>query len=462
MAIPFLQHIDLNKNELQNAVVQNLGTAPSSPKEGQIYYHTSDDTIYLNTSADPTSPSWTSLGGDISGVNITAGNGLSGTSVNTTTGTHTQTLTIGQGTGITVHANSIAVTAAQTGITSILNSALVVGRDAHNQIDFSTDNEIKFKTNNETPVIIMKASGEIEATSLDISGDADIDGTLETAVLTIGGVASVPFEAADHSKLDGIEASADVTDTTNVKDALNANLGSATFGDSNDTITIPGTLIVTGDTKYHNETIQIVENNTISFEGTTADANEVHLTSADATADRTITLPNLTGHVPLLAVAATETITSTPAELNILDGVTSTTAELNVLDGYTGSVTELNYLDTLHATGVTSTEYDYLDGVTSNIQTQLNAKEPTANKVTKKLSGDGSNTTYTISHGFGTNIVMVQVLHYGDNGSGATYDVVQVEVQKGSDTNKVDIIFGTAPTTSEDYLVLVSKFPAIS
>ena len=67
-------------------------------------------------------------------------------------------------------------------------------------------------------------------------------------------------------------------------------------------------------------------------------------------------------------------VTSTAAELNILDGLTSTAAELNVLDGYTGSVTELNYLDTLHATGVTSTEFDYLDGVTSNIQTQLDAK----------------------------------------------------------------------------------------
>ena len=59
-------------------------------------------------------------------------------------------------------------------------------------------------------------SGELDAATLDISGDADIDGTLETDALTIGGVTSVPFEAADHSKLDGIEASADVTDTANV------------------------------------------------------------------------------------------------------------------------------------------------------------------------------------------------------------------------------------------------------
>ena len=55
-------------------------------------------------------------------------------------------------------------------------------------------------------------------------------------------------------------------------------------------------------------------------------------------------------------------VTSTAAELNILDGVTSTTAELNILDGVTSTAAELNILD-----GVTSTtaELNILDGVTS-------------------------------------------------------------------------------------------------
>lgn len=43
----FLSNINLNKNELQNAVIQNLNDAPSSPKEGQVYYSSADDTVYV-------------------------------------------------------------------------------------------------------------------------------------------------------------------------------------------------------------------------------------------------------------------------------------------------------------------------------------------------------------------------------------------------------------------------------
>ena len=85
---------------------------------------------------------------------------------------------------------------------------------------------------------------------------------------------------------------------------------------------------------------------------------------------------DITGQLDATTLAINGTaITSTAAELNILDGVTATASELNILDGVTATASELNLLDGVTAT---TTELNYVDGVTSNIQTQLDAKAPTA------------------------------------------------------------------------------------
>lgn len=52
MAIKYLNNINLNKNELQNAVIHPLGTAPATPVEGQIYYNSTDDLIYVYDGTD--------------------------------------------------------------------------------------------------------------------------------------------------------------------------------------------------------------------------------------------------------------------------------------------------------------------------------------------------------------------------------------------------------------------------
>lgn len=43
----FLTNIDLVKNELQNARIQNLATAPTNPVPGQIYFNTTDKIAYM-------------------------------------------------------------------------------------------------------------------------------------------------------------------------------------------------------------------------------------------------------------------------------------------------------------------------------------------------------------------------------------------------------------------------------
>jgi len=88
-------------------------------------------------------------------------------------------------------------------------------------------------------------------------------------------------------------------------------------------------------------------------------------------------------------------ITSTAAELNILDGVTSTAAELNILDGVTSTAAELNILD-----GVTSTaaELNTLDGVTAVVG-ELNALDlgstAVGNAIASKAVILDSNKDYT-------------------------------------------------------------------
>ena len=226
-------------------------------------------------------------------------------------------------------------------------------------------------------------TGELDAGSLDVSGDADIDGTLEADAITVNGTALntvIAGVTVANSTLAATVTVADSTANTNFpvvfhdeSNGLLDDTGALRYNPSTGELLVPK-LTVAGTTTTV-DTVTMNAQNAIVFEGATADANETTLTIIDPTADHTINLPNVSGTIPVLAAASTTAITSTPEELNILDGVTATASELNILDGVTATASELNILDGVTATtselnildGVTSTaaELNILDGVTS-------------------------------------------------------------------------------------------------
>ena len=97
--------------------------------------------------------------------------------------------------------------------------------------------------------------------------------------------------------------------------------GNLTYNPSTGTLSATN-LVVTG-TQTITNSVTMNASNAVVFEGATADAHETTLTTVDATGDRTISLPNVSGTLPVLAAASATAITATPAELNYSDGVTS-------------------------------------------------------------------------------------------------------------------------------------------
>jgi cytoskeletal protein CcmA (bactofilin family) len=239
---------------------------------------------------------------------------------------------------------------------------------------------------------VVTVAGEVDATSLDISGNADIDGTLEADAITVDGTAlneyiadtvgamvgsntetgiSVTYEDGDNT-LDfvigtlnqdttGTASKVTVTDSSantnfpvvfhdeGTGNVLLDDTGALRYNPSSGELLVPN-LTVAGTTTTV-DTVTMNAQNAIIFEGATADANETTLSIVDPTGDHTQYLVNQGGYIPVLAAATTTQISATPEELNLLDGVSglvqadftklaavdATAAELNIMDGGTSA-----------------------------------------------------------------------------------------------------------------------------
>ena len=130
--------------------------------------------------------------------------------------------------------------------------------------------------------------------------------------------------------------------------------GNLTYNPS--TGTLSATNLVVSGTQTITNSVTMNASNAVVFEGSTADAHETTLTTIDATGDRTISLPNVAGTLPVLAAVSATAITSTPEEINLIDGGTSrgTTSVasgdgLLVNDGGTMRMTNVDTVSTYFA-----------------------------------------------------------------------------------------------------------------
>ena len=143
------------------------------------------------------------------------------------------------------------------------------------------------------------------------------------------------------------------------------------------------------------------------------------------------------------------TVTSTAAELNILDGVTATATELNIMDGVTATTAELNIMD-----GVTSTaaELNLVDGITAGTVSASKAVIVDSNKDLTgfrnlTISGDltvsgdditmGTNTAGNVLVADGTNFNSIAVGDLSEISSVASDDVLMAVDTSGGGLKKI-------------------------
>ena len=148
MARLFVTSLNLNKNELQNARIHNLSTAPSSPVAGQVYYDTTTNILYFwNATA------WIPASGDTETVQDIVG----------------------------------AFTVGGTGITKTYNdgsNTLTFAIDTSVTADLTTAQTLTNKKLSDSTTTIVDVTDATKAVKFDVNGTTAITGTIATNFTT--------------------------------------------------------------------------------------------------------------------------------------------------------------------------------------------------------------------------------------------------------------------------------------
>lgn len=418
MAIEFKSHIDLGGLQLQKAAIHPVNAAPSSPVEGQIYWNTSDDKLYVSDGTN-----WLDVSGDVRQIDAGTGISVSGGSGGTAT-----------------------VSLAHLGIESLTDP------DA-DRIFFWDDSAGASKF-----LSVSSSSGiEISGTTLQLSSipNASLANSSLTVTagngLTDGGSISLGSSATlNVGAGTGISVAAD---SVALKNASNLTDNAVPMWDddggqlTDSSITDDGTNVNIG---ISSDTRNLVVSGNLTVEGTTTtiDSNTVNIgdnilvLNADETGaasqDAGIEIERGTDDNKKFYWDETNNIWRTEGGLwvgtaNQQSSVTTQTKVLIQNTGTTQEIERINVSDIGTALGVGSHSI-LLDAV---------------NRDNVSKSGN----TYTVTHGLGSKLVHVQVV------DATTYETVFVEVARTT-TNALEVRFAST-VANGDYICMTSLVGAL-